>query len=375
MSEKIIEDVEDVEDGFLEIYLRFNDDMEKDYCFQVKTSATFDSLFKIFESLPIALRPSLFYNSRPVGFEVSTCPGYLTEDGALLFSYETSQPRFKKKVSNHDKISDHVWPGQLVLPVWEFNYFGYYAFLSFLLVWLYTDLPDFISPTPGICLTNQITRVFSALAHYFGQGFLADALLDDIKAPVGTLGQIGFFVFHILKIGSIYLFFYTGAFNPIRLFRWGRSAVPQTITRESLVAIGWTGTRRACPDEYKDFYREYKIKEFGGMVPAHQAGLFDKLRNLGVFLGEGEGYNTPLNTKASVKDLLAEPTEDKPTKLTLNYEYFAKLGEFFQVYTSQEDSNLSEAIKQFRRYGILHLSEVIKKIVENRKAAGDSKLA
>ncbi|KAK7677545.1 hypothetical protein QCA50_019453 [Cerrena zonata] len=257
-EEKIIDDVIEVEDtGYVETYIRFNDDLEKDYCFQVKTSDSFKDLFKIFKTLPIALRPNLFYNSLPLGFYVSTAPGYLTEDGGLLFSYETSEERFRRKVGNSDK-----------------------------------------------------------------------------------------------------------------LFKLHRAPVQAAVTKEQLLDIGWTGTRRACPDEYKDFYRDYKIKEHGGMIPAHQAGVFDKLKNLGVFLGLGEGFNTPLDNKSTIKDLLSEENE----KFTLNYQYFAQLGEFFQNYTNEHESNLIEAIKQFRRYGILHSNDTIAKIVKNRKSRGDSRV-
>lgn len=386
-EEKILNDLNETEEsGFLETYVRFNDDLEKDYCFQVKNSSVFKDLYKIFKTLPISLRPNMFYNSLPIGFTVSTAPGYLTDDGALLFSYETSDEKYLKKVSINDKISDNIWPGQLIIPIWEFNSFGFYSFLTFLLVWLYTDLPDFISPTPGLCLTNQVSKLAAYLVTNLGYEKLAKTLTDDIQAPVSNLAQIGFFIFHIIKVSVIFLFIHTGAFNPIKLFRWKRSDVPQTITKEGLISIGWTGVRRACPDEYKDFYRDYKIKEYGGMVPAHQAGLFDKLKNLGVFLGDGEGFNTPLDNKSTLKDLLPPPeeqdVEEKPgmrddsklIKFTLNYEYFAQLGEFFQRYTAQEDSNLVEAIKQFRRYGILHSPEVVQKIVTNRKKFGDAKL-
>lgn len=369
-EEKIIDDVIEVEDtGYVETYIRFNDDLEKDYCFQVKTSDSFKDLFKIFKTLPIALRPNLFYNSLPLGFYVSTAPGYLTEDGGLLFSYETSEERFKKKVRNSDKVSDHIWPGQLLIPIWEFNYFGFYSFLTLLLVWLYTDLPDFISPTPGICLTNQVSKILSSVADYFGQQGLSKALFDDIHES-SIMAQCFFFVFHIVKLGIIFLFIHTGAFNPIQLFKLHRAPVQAAVTKEQLLDIGWTGTRRACPDEYKDFYRDYKIKEHGGMIPAHQAGVFDKLKNLGVFLGLGEGFNTPLDNKSTIKDLLNEENE----KFTLNYQYFAQLGEFFQTYTNEHESNLIEAIKQFRRYGILHSNDTIAKIVKNRKNRGDSRI-
>lgn len=371
-EEKILNDVSETEDtGHIEAFVRFNNDLEKDYGFQFKTSDTFGNLYTIFRTLPIALRPNLFYSSVPVGFRVSTAPGYLTEDGALLFSYEADHKKYTRNVANSDRIAENIWPGQLILPVWEFNTFGFYAFLSFLVTWLYTDLPDFISPTPGICLTTQATKLAHYLITLAGFPDLANTILDDILEPVGTVAQCLFFVFHLIKVGVLFLFVHTGAFNPIKLLRFSSNKVPTDVTKEQLIAIGWTGSRRANPDDYKEFYRDYKIKEHGGMIPAHQAGVFEKLRNLGTFLGEGEGFNTPLDTKATVKDLLDEDNE----KLLLSYEYFAKLGEFFQNYIEENESNVTEAIKQYRRYGILHSSDQIKEIVEKRKKFGDSRLA
>lgn len=369
-NEKIIEDVSEVEDaGLIEAYIRFNDDEEKDYCFQIQVSSVFSDLDKIFNGLPISLRPSIFFNSRPVGYAVLTLPGYLTEDGALLFSYEVSKKEFQKRVLPSDRISDKVWPGQLILPVWEFNYFGFYGFVLFLLGWLYTDLPDFISPTPGICLTNQLSLLAGGLLTKYGQHRIAGLFLDDLEAEVSITAQILFFIVHIVKCLFIFIALYIGMFNPIRVLKLG-DAPPKDVSKEQLVAMGWTGARRATPEEYKEFYRDYKIKEHGGMIPAHEAGLFKKLENLGVFLGRGEGFHTPLDDKSTLKDLLEEDHE----KFTLNYQYLVKLGQFFESYTAENDSNMAEAIKQFRRYGILHSDEVISKIVSLRKARGDSKI-
>lgn len=355
------------QDSALEIYVRFNDDMEKDYCFQVSTTTAFRDLLKIFDTLPISLRPNIFYDPRPIGFQVSTAPGYLTEDGALLFSYETSQKKYIKNVKLDETVAKNCWPGQLVLPVWEFNSFAYYSFCSFLLVWLYTDLPDFVSPTPGICLTNQLSRLAAMLAMYFGYPRIAEIVISDVQEPAMIGAQCVFFVFHILKTLAIFFVIYTGMFNPARVFRFGKKETKE-VTKDVLIELGWTGSKRANADEYKDFYREYKIKELGGMVPAHQAGLFQKLKKLGVFLGDGEGFNTPISAKNKFSDIGEK-------KFVLSYEYFVKLGEFFEGHTQdKEAAGLNDAIKQFRRYGLLHSDAEISEIVSKRKEEGDSKL-
>lgn len=357
MSVKSVE--KDLGSSSLEIYLRFNDDMEKDYCLQIASSTSFRDFLKVFMSLPIALRPSIFYDPIPKTFEVSIAPGYLTEDGSLLFSYDASKPEYRKKVALDTLVAKECWPGQLVLPVWEFNYFMFYSFVLFLCAWLYTDLPDFFSPTPGICMTNQMSRVLAKVAEKFGNSAIAKKLIDDIQSPVGVAGQCMFFVFHIVKVIALFFIVYGGVFNPFRLIRIGK--LPE-ITKESLIELGWTGSKRATIDEYKEEYRDFKIKEYGGMVPAHQAGLFNRLKNLGALLGEGEGFNTPVGKS------------DKPVivdgKLPMSYDFLMKQAEFFEQFVSDFDTEqMNDAIKQFRRYGLLHSGGELAEIVQTRKAA------
>lgn len=358
MSEKLTE--REAASASLEVYLRFNDDMEKDYCLQIASTTTFRDFLKVFKTLPIALRPSIFYDPIPKGFIVSTAPGYLTEDGSLLFSYDTKNKEYQRKVSLDSLVAKECWPGQLVLPVWEFNYFFFYSFILVLAVWLYTDLPDFISPTPGICVTNQMTQFMAKIAAKFGYGAVADALIKDIQAPVGIPGQCMFFVFHIIKIAALFTVIYAGVFNPSRTFRFAK--VPE-VTKETLLELGWTGSKRATIDEYKEEYRDYKIKEYGGMVPAHQAGLFTKLKNLGVELGPGEGFNTPVG-RSDKKEVVIDG------KLPMSYKLLVKQAEFFEQYVADFDgAKMNDAIKQFRRFGLLHSGGAIAEIVEARKAA------
>ncbi|RKP28485.1 hypothetical protein METBISCDRAFT_25081 [Metschnikowia bicuspidata] len=354
MSEKTA-DAENNASSF-EIYLRFNDDIEKDYCLQITSATTFRDLLRVFRTLPIALRPSIFYDTMPKAFVVSTAPGYLTEDGSLLFSYDTSNPKYRKKVALDAIVARECWPGQLILPVWEFKYFLFYAFVLLLAVWLYTDLPDFISPTPGICMTNKLTVMLAKVAKRFGYGTAADALLADLNAPVGTVGQCLFFAFHVVKILALFFVVYRGVFNPSRIYRFGK--VPE-ITKEFLIDLGWTGSKRATIDEYKEEYRDYKIKEYGGMVAAHQAGLFNKLKNLGCHLGDDEGFNTPVGNR----------DEGQHGKVPMSYKLLVKQAEFFELHTAGFDVlQMNEAVRQFRRYGMLHFNETLAKMVQARKA-------
>ncbi|CAI5757764.1 unnamed protein product [Candida verbasci] len=361
---------EEKEIAYLDVYIRFNDDQEKDYCFQVNTATKFKDLFAIFKTLPISLRPNVFYNSQPIGFKKSISPGYVTEDGNFLFD-EDAMKKVEIIKSNDFLINNEVWPGQLILPIWQFNSFNFYSFISFLLVWLYTDLPDFISPTPGICLTNQITKLLAKIAIYFNQQKIAVNLLEDIENEVGLVPQSLFFVFHILKLLVIFVILWSGVFNPIKVLRLPGS-IPKdiNIAKEELVKLGWTGTRKATIEEYKEYYREFKINEHGGMIKAHQAGLFNTVKYLGAQLGESEGYNTPLikeNMNATIQNLI-EKANEPDFKLKISYNYFQELGFIFAANAeNKEGSELAELIKQYRRYGLLVSNNRLKQIVKAKK--------
>lgn len=129
-----------------------------------------------------------------------------------------------------------------------------------------------------------------------------------------------------------------------------------------LISLGWTGTRKATLDEYKEFYREYKIKEVGGIVKASKMGLFEKLKEPGVNLKFGEGFQSDLSNKTTLKDL-----EANPEKFILNFDWFALVGENYENYLATESTDKAQDVKNFRRYGPLVASDRIKKIVEGRK--------
>ncbi|KAG5416761.1 GSF2 [Candida metapsilosis] len=370
--EEIIDNDADGNDevAFLDIYVRFNQDQERDYCFQVNTKTKFGDLFKIFKTLPIALRPSVFYHSQPIGFQKSTQPGFVTEDGNFLFEDDAAK-QVSSIIPSEELINVHVWPGQLILPVWKFDYVTWYSIIGLLLAWLYTDLPDFISPTPGICLTNWATIFFARLAGKVGFNNVERELIRDLYEPTDIMLQCFFFGIHLVKVTVIFLFLFSGAFNPMKLFRLP-GGVKLDVNQEELLALGWTGTRKATIDEYKDYYRETKIKEFGGLVPAHQGGLFNTIRHLGVHLKEGEGYNTPLTKEymeMSVKQLQQQAKENpKEFKLHLNYDWFARLGYGFAKFAEGLDTKqTADLIKQFRRYGLFYSDASVREIIHTRK--------
>lgn len=356
-------------DGMLEVFIRMNLDMEKDYCFNVHVKDRFRDLYKIFDTLPVLLNPSIFYYPRPISFSISKNPGYLTRSGALLFSYDADKPEFVVPVDNEDIISDKVWPGQLILPQWQMNYNRLFQFVSVLLLWLYTDLPDFISPTPGICLTNQISRVFSYFAENFLQNLdLAADIMKEVNSEFSILAQLGFFALHIFKTSIIFAVFYLGIFNPykfeVNLFK---KKVQQDVSKEQLIEIGWTSAKKATIDEFREFYHNYRIEKAGGLVKANRAGLFKELRRTGVELKKGEGFDTKLPVDEEDKGVnsITLAKMRKMDEFKLNYDYIATVGEHFEKFLL-ESKDPGEDIKKFRRYGPLDLPEELKEIVLER---------
>lgn len=299
-----------------DIYIRFNDDNEKDYCFIIDTETTFQDLNEIFETLPISLRPSMLYCLKPESFQYSTAPGYLTANGNVLFTDDATNKKYMKSpASQSKKIADYCWPGQLIVPVWKFKHTFNVCLIGFLLAWLYTDLPDFISPTPGICLTNTVIKIAA---------WLCATWYDDVNNPISRNliketeinassipAQIIYFVLHILKIIITYAVIYFGAVNPygenlLILFLDKisyTSSAPPDLKAEDLMKIGWSGARKNTIHEYKDNYKKYLIDKAGGLVEASKKGLFVSLSTyLGIQLKDGEGYNTPYPSKYDSND-------------------------------------------------------------------------
>lgn len=367
-----VDDVIDAQDARLEVYMRMNDDSEKDYCFSVGINDTFESLMQVFHTLKLSLRPNAFYHQIPSGFKVSTDPGYLTVYGGLLYTDDATKNT--KNVKLTDKISDHAWPGQLIVPVWEPKNSNKFIVLAILAFWLYTDLPDVWSPTPGICLTNQISFIIAAILNKFE---LKEAALDMIRETAvnrsSFTAQMIFFAFHVFKCALIYGTLWIGVFNPYSLNPYKVYTINKTdkfddAKRDQLIAIGWTGSRKATLEEYKEYFRDTEVKKLGGIVKASKMGMFERLKNPGVILGEGEGFDTPLTDVKSLKQI-----EANPEKFELTYEYYADIGEYFENYLSTQSKNANTDIKNFRKYGPSDCSERIKKIVEARKAIGDAK--
>ncbi|QPG74413.1 hypothetical protein FOA43_001742 [Brettanomyces nanus] len=344
------------ESPLFDIYIRFNGDEERDYCFQVHADTTFGELVKIFDTLPLNLSPSIFYERIPTNFQLSTEPGVLTREGGLLFGDNAGKQQYLKLVRNDDVISEKSWPGQLIIPVFPERSFLKYSLISLLAVWLYTDLPDFISPTPGIGLLTALMRVAAyILTNVLNFKSLADSMLESVLSPTPIAAQILFFVLHIAKVLVIYLVMWLGAFNPYSIFKKAPA-----IQREALVKIGWTSSKKAIAMDFSKDYRTYRTSKVGGLLQAHRLGLLDKLRYTTVNLGPGEGFDSPL-----VWNLPKDTPDDG--KFLLSYSYLKEQEEFFQErYSKVSDSEFASEYKHFRRYGPFDAPEKVTKFCDRR---------
>lgn len=344
----------------MDVYIRMNEDFERDYCFNVNVDAPVKSLLKIFDTLPMILSPSYFYDARPIGFALSKHPGFLTGEGALLFHPEATAEKYLIKVDQDAKIGDVAWEGQLVVPIWSYNYSRLIKVLAFLGTWLYMDLPEYISPTPG---TAPTTLIFNAAVKFF------PALADDTPSAFNShTWQWVFFLLHILKCGFIYLILWVGglnpvSFNPIKARRFRN----REITREKLIEVGWTSARRATPSEWREENRKLKIESAGGIVKAYHAGLLEGIGTSGVYLGPGEGWDTPREGSAAAKS--AKP---KTGAFLVGEKYFKDIYSVLgKKLAAAEEDDQPQIIRAFRRSGPENGPADLVQRYQERKALGD----
>lgn len=330
-----------------DLYIRMSEDPTKDYCFNVASTAPVSSLFKVFETIPILLSPSYFFDRIPVGFATSVHPGYLTAEGALLFGEKGHYSKWLKPLPLEDSMSEHIAEGQLVVPIWNPNNRRQYAVIAFLLTWLYLDLPDFVSPTPGLAPSNLIF-------------WLADEFLLAPQAPSETDGvftnrylQILFFIFHLTKVGFIYLILWNGAWNPKSLNPFLKRKALKVPEHEELSMIGWTGARRLPPSSWESKYHDYRTYRAGGVVEAFRKGVF--LKPTGLELKEREGWNALAHRKLEEVDVDSHLL-DSDGKFVVSRKYFLELAKPLSQTISQKTSTPAEdveMIKNFRSYGYL----------------------
>lgn len=344
----------------MDIYIRMNEDPEQDYCFNVPCDQPVSWLHGIFDTLPMVLSPSYFFDYKPIGFAVSTHPGFLTAEGGLLFHDKAHHEKWLKKVDQNAKIEDICFEGQLIIPIWRHNTTRQLKVFTLLGAWLYADFPQYLHPTPGYAPT---ALAYDALIYFLPS--LEDNSPSQFNSPIW---QWLFFAVHLLKAGFIYLILWAGgvnpvSFNPVK----NKRSLKKDITRDDLLAVGWTSSRRATGAEWREEYRKNKIDQHGGVVNAYHAGVLEGIGKSGVFLEEGEGWNT--NPKEiGVKD-------DGKFRISKDY-----LVEVYKVLAKKlgdpelEDEQKGAIIKQFRRSGPEAATPELKAKYEARKKLDKSDL-
>ncbi|AAS53752.1 AFR381Cp [Eremothecium gossypii ATCC 10895] len=366
----------------MEIYVRLNDDLERDYAFQIEKDDTFESkLMKLFDRKEglaryMVLRPSVFYKDVPRGLCKSTHPGFLTEQGCLLFDYNANKEQHLQPLELREKkVWEQMWPGQLVVPQYEKSWATILGFAALMLAWLYTDLPDVVSPTPGICFTNQLSRMFMYLAQTHGYPHVAAKLAEEIQVnSTGLLAQWLFFTLHVVKVALIALFFYSGLINPISLNPVKVYSARQAFTAgsnkelaEVLRSFGWIGAKRATYDDYRDTYYQAAIDKAGGTVAAYKSGILKKASDPGVALSAGEGFQTPLENRFRENTF---KTMEERRKFVLSEDYFVQLEKDLKNNIEKCNGDVAKVnaeIRRFRKFGFFDAGEELQRLVQLRK--------
>lgn len=324
-----------IDDDKFDIYIRMNSNFDHDYCFQVTKSTTFRDLIKIFTTLPVMLNQSIFYDRIPIGFKVSHFPGQITRTGGILFGVQGDFEEYLENVQLNDLVADKTLPGQLVIPVFRHRDLLHYSVIVVLCLWLYTDLPDIINPTPGYTVTNSVALFMKwFIGDIMGKKQKGLDFYNELMEPVSIIGQYIYFSFHVVKVLVTYFILWAGLLNPYS-FKFEK---PKVVEREELIEIGWTGAKKVSSQVFQDEYRKRVIAREGGIMKAYQNGCFGEIKNSVMELGEGEGYDSQKDVKGA---------QFKITKqMLLDQE---KL--FASSLRGKTSDEASDKIKEFRQYG------------------------
>lgn len=355
-----------LEDDTFDIYIRMKQSAEDDFCFQVSDKTTFRDLFGIFSSIPVVFSPSIFYDRLPVGFSVSHYPGLLTRTGGVLYEYEADKSKYLTRITNLDEpVKSRCLPGQLVVPVFKKRILLHYSVLAVFLAWLYTDLPDFISPTPGICLTNYVTdAIVFLLKNLLDKPAQAEKFYNDIHEPVTVVGQCIYFAFHIFKVAMFYFILWAGLFNP---YSWSKPTL--ALEREDLIRLGWTGVKRATKQGYQDALRKLMIAEFGGIMNIYKSGKLSYIKECFLTLEQGEGYD-------SLAHPLATKPEDASPRFVLSREMLLRERAFLNTKLSTMSYEKAFAfLKTYRQSGPLHPGPELQALVDLKFKEVNDKIA
>lgn len=356
-----------LEDGFFDVYIRMKQSPEDDFCFEVNNKTTFRDLFDIFTTIPVVFSPSIFYDRIPIGFAFSYFPGVLTRTGSFIYDIEADNSKYLTEVTNLDEtVKSKCLPGQLIVPLFRKRRLLHLSVLAFLAAWLYTDLPDFISPTPGICLTNYMTdAICYLLTNVIDKPEQAQKFYNDVHEPVTAIGQCFYFVFHIFKIALFYLILWAGLFNP---YSWKKPSL--NLEREDLIRLGWTGVKRVRKQGYQDEFRKLMLAKYGGIMNTYKNGKLSYISQCFVNLEEGEGYDSLKHPISLEGQNPSSPT------FVLSRELLLKERAFLSANLSKMPYDKAYAeLKKYRQVGPLHPSPEIQALTDARFKEINEKIA
>lgn len=347
----------------IDVYIRMEDNPEKDYCFHVPADKPVSFLFKIFDLIPAKMSPGYFYFDDAETFALSVHPGYFTSEGCLLFHERAAREEFQKPISNDALIGDVIAEGQLIIPQWRYHYRRWLVTVLVLSVWLYLDLPEFISPTPGTAPSIWI--------HWLIKDYLPGTF-GSVRTEGGLfeshIMQCLFFLFHVIKVSLFYLFLWNGAWHPTTLspfapynLRSNKKPLPKP---EDLSLIGWTGVRKTTPKDWIQKSLDYRKEISGGVVEAYKSGLLSK--PIGYDLKPGEGWSVlvdkTLNDVKVEKDLL-----DAEGKFVVSKEYFLEVAKPLSVYVrvNRDENDKAKKLREYREFGYLDSSPTLKELFQD----------
>lgn len=340
----------------MDVYIRFKGSTDADYCFNLPMDATVDHFNRISRRLPVVLRPSWFYDRHPTAWGVSLHPGYLTEEGTLLFGEDAADPKWVRWLDDSVSIREVGCEGMLYVPKWRWNTERHLLFLTVLLAWLYLDLPVFLTPTPGVTPSLVLLKGIRYLVPDFFE-FPDDNVFNT------WWFQIIFFVLHTLKVIAIYGVFYLGMINPASIFPW-KVHMPSLPSPQELTDLGWTSSRRLAWDDWPYKYRDHRIDRVGGVLEAYRQGLLEK--PIGIWLQDGEGYSYFKSGWTSVK-VDSDSLLTSEGKFVPSPDYFQILAKPLAEILNSGDVPIEEKIqrlKEFRSFGYLDGPPELKDLYE-----------
>lgn len=322
------------------------------------------SLYNIFEKIPFCLSPSYFYNPFPSEIKISRHPGFLTSEGGMLFTPYSSKPEYLDSIPQDAKIVDVAWDGQLFVPIWTFNYRRFYSIIAFLAIWLYLDLPQYITPTPGLAPTLLMHKLLD---------ILMPPNENDIGKPPAfnsIIWQWAFFALHVLKVVFIFMLFQTGSFNPVSLNPAKRRAKRvANVDAYLLKSIGWTSMRKATVNDWRLEHSKNVIKEVG-VGYAHQHSMWDSLRFSGVYLDKDEGFAVKKKMTLIEREEFKKHEKSNPSKFYMSEEYLNMYYTPLAVVFSDPavpDATRAEVLSYYRKNGPKKGSDELKAIYEKRE--------